>query len=80
MQHYEKECRGLGSAFLDDAQHCLQGILEHPEAAPCVRGQIRRRLFTRFPYALLYSIRGGNVRVLAVMNLRRRPFYWVDRR
>ena len=33
----------------------------------------------RFPYAVLYSIRPGWIRVLAVMNRKRRPTYWVGR-
>jgi hypothetical protein len=36
-------------------------------------------LIRRFPYALLYSVGSGNIRVLAVMNLKRRPMYWVGR-
>jgi hypothetical protein len=33
----------------------------------------------RFPYAVLYSVRGETVRILAVMNLKRRPTYWIGR-
>ena len=40
-------------------------------------GSIRRRLVRRFPYGILYATRPGVVRVLAVMNLKRRPTYWV---
>jgi hypothetical protein len=40
-------------------------------------GSICRRLVRRFPYAILYATRPGVVRVLAVMNLKRRPTYWV---
>jgi hypothetical protein len=47
--------------------------LEHPHSGVSVVGTIRRRLIRRFPYALLYSVRSGNIRVLAVMNLKRRP-------
>ena len=54
-------------------------ILEYPEAGPLIIGAIRRRLVPRFPYALLYSIKRDKVRVLAVMNLKRRPMYWVGR-
>jgi len=54
-------------------------ITEHPEAGVAVLGRIRRRLCQRFPYGLLYTLAGNEVRVLAVMNLRRRPGYWVGR-
>jgi hypothetical protein len=44
-----------------------------------VRGAIRRRLIRRFPYALLYRVKTTEVRILAVMNLKRRPAHWVGR-
>jgi hypothetical protein len=34
----------------------------------------------RFPYAVLYSIVGERIRVIAVAHDRRRPFYWSGRR
>ena len=79
-QYYEQEQVGLGAAFLVDVQRCTAAIREHPQAAPIVRGQIRRRLCERFPYGLLYVVTADEIRVLAVMHLRRRPAYWVGRR
>ncbi|MEW6542829.1 MAG: type II toxin-antitoxin system RelE/ParE family toxin [Nitrospirota bacterium] len=76
---YDVESPGLGSAFLDEVGHCSRTILEFPEAGPLMTGTVRRRLVRRFPYALLYSIKADRIRVLAVMNLKRRPMYWVGR-
>ena len=78
-QFYDSESPGLGSAFLDEIERCTQAIVNFPEAGPLVIGPIRRRLVLRFPYALLYSIKPDKLRVLAVMNLKRRPLYWVGR-
>jgi plasmid stabilization system protein ParE len=78
-RYYELESTGLGDSFLAEAQRCCERIVEHPEAGRIDIGSIRRRLLRRFPYAILYSIRPGTIRVLAVMNLRRRPAYWVGR-
>lgn len=78
-QYYELETPGLGHAFLNEVERCLRFISEHPEAGPVVRGHVRRRLLRRFPYALLYSIKPQGIRILAVMNLKRRPNYWVGR-
>ena len=79
-RYYDLENPGLGRTFLDAVQKTYMSILEHPQAGVGVVGTIRRRLIRRFPYALLYSIRrSGGVRILAVMNLKRRPMYWVDR-
>jgi plasmid stabilization system protein ParE len=78
-QYYELESPGLGDAFLEEAQRCCDGIVEYPEAGPVALGTIRRRFVRRFPYAILYSVRPTAIRVLAVMNLKRRPAYWIGR-
>jgi len=78
-QYYERERTGLGSAFIAEVESATAMILDHPEASPTVLGDIRRRLCHRFPYGLLYSIKGEEIRILAVMNLRRRPGYWAGR-
>jgi toxin ParE1/3/4 len=78
-QYYDLEDPGLGAAFLGEVDRCLQSIQAHPEAGAIVRGAVRRWLLRRFPYALLYKIKPSGIRILAVMNLRRRPTYWVGR-
>jgi toxin ParE1/3/4 len=78
-RYYDLEDPGLGGAFLDEVDRCLDSIQAHPEAGAILRGEVRRRLLRRFPYALLYKIKPTGIRILAVMNLRRRPAYWVDR-
>ena len=78
-QYYERESPGLGTAFLAEVEHSCRAIVEFPNAAPIVMDAVRRRLLRRFPYALLYSVRGGEIRILAVMNLKRRPNYWTGR-
>lgn len=78
-QYYDLENPGLGSSFLNEIDRCLQSIEDQPEAGVILRGSVRRRLLRRFPYALLYKIKPGTIRILAVMNLKRRPTYWVGR-
>jgi plasmid stabilization system protein ParE len=78
-QYYELESPGLVAAFLGEVERCCASILEHPEAGRVIRGPVRRRLIARFPYAILYTLRPDLVRVVAVMNLKGRPGYWVGR-
>ena len=78
-RYYDTEQPGLGARFIADVQHCTDAILEYPEAGSIVLGRVRRRMCRKFRYAVLYTSRPGAVRVLAVMNLRRRPTYWVGR-
>lgn len=78
-RYYELESPGLGAAFLNEVERSLRSISQHPEAGTVLRGSVRRRLLRRFPYGILYSIKADHVRVLAIMNLKRRPMYWVGR-
>ena len=78
-EYYEREQPGLGAAFIADVQRCTDAIVDHPKAGAVIRGLVRRRQCRRFRYGVLYSIRQDSVRILAVMNLRRRPGYWIGR-
>lgn len=78
-RYYESESPGLGESFLAAAEKCEHSIIEYPQAGTLVCGEVRRRLLRVFPYALLYTISPGRIRILAVMNLKRRPFYWLGR-
>ena len=79
-QYYDLQQVGLGTAFIAEVRRCTDAVRDDPEAGPVLRGDVRRRLCQRFPYAVLYTVRPDVVRILAVMNLKRRPMYWVGRR
>ncbi len=80
VDFYELESPGLGDVFLTEIEHTLTQVETFPEAAEPLRDGVGRRLLHTFPYALLYSLRPDEVRILAVAHQRRRPFYWEDRR
>jgi len=44
-----------------------------------VRGNVRRRLVHRFPFAVLYGVTPEEIVVTAIMDLRRDPEYWLYR-
>ncbi len=76
---YEQRQPGLGTDFLEEYQATLTRILSEPERWHKIRGENRKLNFHRFPYAIVYSVRGQDLYVLAVMHLHRRPFYWAHR-
>src|SRR2546426_10985356 len=78
-QDYGLEETDLGSSFLREVDRCLRSLEKHPEAGPILRGSVRRRLLRRVPHAPLYTHKPESIRILAVMNLKRRPTYWVGR-
>jgi plasmid stabilization system protein ParE len=77
--YYKSESVGLGQAFITEVERCTDEIVQYPEAGLVMHGSIRRRLIRRFPYAVLYRVKPTEIRILAVMNLKRRPAYWVGR-
>lgn len=79
IQYYEHEQLGLGVAFLAEVRRCTEALVEYPESGSIMLGTTRRRLCQRFPYGLLYTVVRNEIRILAVMNLKRRPWYWVGR-
>src|SRR5712672_1849167 len=77
--YYESESSGLGNIFLDEVERFIEAVARNPKGGVKVRGQVRRRLLHRFPYGILYSVRAGSIRILAIMHLKRSPTYWVGR-
>lgn len=63
-------------AFLDDA---IQLVLSEPLIGHPFRGGCRRKVFTRFPYSLIYRFLEGEIQIVAVMHHRRKPDYWLKR-
>jgi plasmid stabilization system protein ParE len=76
---YEERQPGLGDDFLDQFERTLLRIVNDPERWRKILGDSRKLNFHRFPYAIVYSVRGDTIYIKAVMHLRRRPFYWKTR-
>lgn len=69
----------VGIKFLDEIEHYINGIVTNPKAGRKVCGEVRRRILRKFPYGILYSVKDDGIRILAIMNLKRKPNYWVGR-
>ena len=81
IEYYQGQKSGLGSEFLEEVRHAALFLAKYPEAAPQVRGPIRRFVLPRFPYSLLYRpLETGLLRILAVAHHKRKPEYWVGRK
>lgn len=78
-RYYERQQRGLGAAFQHEAKVSAKRILEQPLAWRVEVEPVRRYLFNRFPYKMLYAIRGERIIILAVAHQHRNPDYWIER-
>lgn len=58
----------------------LPSLPENPEQFPYVRGDVRRALVRRFPYAVCYVAEPDQISILAVIHTRRHPGRWQSRR
>ncbi len=78
-RYYDCQQAGLGNRMARDVSAASARIRQWPHAFPIQDGEVRKCLLERFPYKLLYAIRGEQALVLAVAHLHRDPDYWLDR-
>ena len=77
--HYESRRSGLGDEFLDEVAAALRRLDRWQGSGPPTDGGYRRCLVRRFPYALIYRPADGDVVVVAIMHMKRRPGSWLRR-
>jgi hypothetical protein len=79
IAHYEGQRPGLGEEFAQEVENTIRRILNLPGAWTQLAPNIRRCRTNRFPYGLVFTVRGEEVLIIAVMHLHRKPGYWKDR-
>jgi plasmid stabilization system protein ParE len=77
--YYEAQRVGLGEQFAQEVQNAIQRILDYPEAWARLSKNARCCRINRFPYGVVYTTRGEDILIVAVMHLHRKPGYWKDR-
>lgn len=79
VQHYEMCQIGLGLEFAEEVYAAIRRISEYPTAWSALSKHTRRCLLNRFPFGVIYQVKSGVLRIIAVANLHRRPGYWESR-
>jgi hypothetical protein len=79
IQYYEASERGLGLELAKEVYSAIQRVSEYPEAWSPMSQNTRRCLVNRFPFGVIFQLKDGMLRIIAVANLHRRPGYWKDR-
>src|SRR5687768_1774346 len=77
---FENEREGLGLRFLSAVETAVSHIQQRPQASPIIIGNIRCKVLRKFPYSIMFSVKPAHIRILAVANHKRRPFYWRARK
>ena len=76
---FEERTEGSGLEFLDELDRVVGLVKSFRLAGLEIETQIRRTVFARFPYAIVYGVENDTVIVIAVAHTHREPRYWMDR-
>jgi len=74
---YDDQHEGLGGEFLGAVDAVLLRVAEEPMSF--MRDRARRALVPRFPYAIVFVMHDGEVRIVACAHTKRLPGYWTRR-
>ena len=75
---YEGRRLGLGAEFREGLDQRIAQIADSPMRFRLVRGETRRAILNRFPYAVYFRLDGNDIVVLAVHG-RQHPSRWQAR-
>lgn len=73
FRFYEAKEQGLGAYFLDSLSSDIDSLLLYAGIHSIHFGRFHRLLSKRFPYAVFYQVKGDDILVRAVLDLRRDP-------
>jgi len=79
VEEYAAGKRGTHLRFITTLEAAILQLRSFPESGPIVRGKVRSKTLTGFPYTLYYSVTPTAIRILAVAHQHRQPFYWLRR-
>jgi plasmid stabilization system protein ParE len=65
--------------FQRELDVAIERISERPEAGSPYLSNTRRVLLRRYPFFVVYRVRGADLEIVAVAHARRRPGYWQER-
>jgi len=79
VRYYEDQCSGLGLEFAEEVYAAIARIIAYPKAYTRLSKHTRRCLVHRFPFGIIFQVKGSVLRIIAVSNLNRKPGYWRKR-
>jgi toxin ParE1/3/4 len=78
-QWYAGKNPAAAKRFVASLRAAMGLIREAPERWMEFEPGVRRVMLKKFPYAVVYAVKGDRVLVLAVMHFSRHPEYWHGR-
>jgi plasmid stabilization system protein ParE len=78
--YYNEQSPNLGADFINEFERQVLRIAAMPSRWMIVRGDTRRAVMKRFPYAILFRVVNDTIiRVTVVKHERRHPSFGMDR-
>ncbi len=79
IAYYNTQSENLGFEYAEEVKKTIVRILQYPSAWTPLSKRTRRCRTNRFPYGVVYQIRGETLLIVAVMNLHQEPQRWMTR-
>jgi plasmid stabilization system protein ParE len=73
---YRERNEIAAARFQKEIDRVVELISDRSNTGSPYVGNTRRVLLRRFPFFIVYRVRGDNVQIVAVAHARRRPGYW----
>ena len=78
-EYYENQQTDLGHDFVDKIEEALIRIQQNPKQFPAIYREVRRVLVGRFPYQMLFFVKGVKIVVFAAFHTSRNSDKWKNR-
>jgi toxin ParE1/3/4 len=79
IDYYASIEKSLALRFWDEFTDGIDKIKHSPDVWALFGKTCRRFLINRFPYAIIYRVKPNSIEIVAVMHLKRKPGYWINR-
>lgn len=66
-------------AFIQELNHSVEMVREDPGRWPRFGVRAYRYVMPRFPFSLIYRLKGQEVEIIAIAHHKRKPGYWHSR-
>jgi hypothetical protein len=78
VEFYKTDSKEVAAGFLKELKKALLRVDASPETLGRISPNRRRCLLQRFPYGIIYSMKGGEVVIVSAMPLHRDPESWKE--
>jgi toxin ParE1/3/4 len=79
VEFYRKHSAAVAERFVDFLENAIQLVIDDPLIGHPAKAGCRQKVFTIFPYTLIYRLVDEELQIVAVMHQRRKPDYWLKR-